>query len=75
MRAARVLRFGLPSVIAIDDMHRQEPRAGQLLVRLKAAGVRKVKLQPLPLVPGSELSGVVEALGAGVTGFNLGDEL
>src|ERR1700733_10269840 len=84
MRAARVLRFGPPSVITIDDMHRQEPRAGQLLVRLKAAGVGnwdaliregKVKLQPLPLVLGSELSGVVEVIGAGVTGFNLGDEV
>jgi NADPH:quinone reductase-like Zn-dependent oxidoreductase len=84
MRAARVLRFGPPSVITIDDVHRQEPGAGQLLVRLKAAGVGnwdaliregKVKLQPLPLVLGSELSGVVEALGPGVTGFNLGDEV
>jgi NADPH:quinone reductase-like Zn-dependent oxidoreductase len=84
MRAARVVRFGPPSVITIDDVRRQEPRAGQLLVRLKAAGVGNwdaliregtVKLQSLPLVLGSELSGVVEALGAGVTGFNLGDEV
>ena len=35
----------------------------------------KVKLQPLPLILGSELSGVIEALGAGVTGFRLGDEV
>ena len=84
MRAARVLRFGPPSVITIDDVPRPEPRAGQLLVRLKAAGVGnwdvliregKVKLQPLPLILGSELSGVIEALGAGVTGFRLGDEV
>jgi NADPH:quinone reductase-like Zn-dependent oxidoreductase len=70
-------------VITIDDVRRPEPRAGQLLVRLKAgvgnwdALIRegKVKLEPLPRILGSELSGVIEALGAGVTGFRLGDEV
>jgi NADPH:quinone reductase-like Zn-dependent oxidoreductase len=84
MRAARVLHFGPPSVITVDEVPRPEPRAGQLLVRLKAAGVGnwdvliregKVELQPLPLVLGSELSGVVEALGGGVVGFKPGDEV
>ena len=85
MRAARVVRFGPPSVITIDDVRRQEPRAGQLLVRLKAAGVGNwdaliregtVKLQSACHSSWvRELSGVVEALGAGVTGFNLGDEV
>lgn len=84
MRAARVLAFGPPSVIRIDDVPRPEPGAGQLLVRLKAAGVGnwdsliregKVDLQSLPLILGAELSGVVEAIGAGVTEFKLGDEV
>ena len=39
MKAARVLRFGPPNVIMIDDLPRPEPGAGQLLVRVKAAGV------------------------------------
>jgi NADPH:quinone reductase-like Zn-dependent oxidoreductase len=61
-----------------------EPGAGQLLVRVKAAGVGnwdaviqegKVELQPLPLILGSEPSGIVEAMGAEVSGFNLGDEV
>ena len=39
MKAARVLRFGPPSVIEIDDLPRPEPAAGQLLVHVKAAGV------------------------------------
>jgi NADPH:quinone reductase-like Zn-dependent oxidoreductase len=84
MKAARVLRYGPPSVIRIDDVRPPEPGPGQLLVRLKAAGVGnwdvliregKVVLQPLPLIMGAELSGVVEALGAGVAGFKLGDEV
>ena len=39
MKAARVLRFGPPNVIINDDLPRPEPAAGQLLVRVKAAGV------------------------------------
>src|ERR1043166_3147394 len=84
MKAARVLRFGPPGVIVNDDLPRPEPAAGQLLVRVKAAGVGnwdaliregKVELQPLPLILGSELSGIVEAMGAEVSGFKLGDEV
>jgi NADPH:quinone reductase-like Zn-dependent oxidoreductase len=84
MRAARVLRFGPPSVITNDDLPLPEPSPGQLLVRVKAAGVGnwdaliregKVQLQPLPLVLGSELSGIVEGIGAEVSGFKLGDEV
>src|SRR5215475_4869364 len=84
MKAARVLRFGPPNVITNDDVPQPEPGAGQLLVRVKAAGVGnwdaliregKVQLQPLPLTLGSELSGIVEAVGAEVAGFSLGDEV
>ena len=39
MKAARVLQFGPPNVIITDDLPRPEPGAGQLLVRVKAAGV------------------------------------
>ena len=84
MKAARVLQFGPPNVIMTDDLPRPEPGAGQLVVRVKAAGVGnwdaliregKVELQPLPLILGSELSGIVEATGAGVSGFKAGDEV
>src|SRR5258708_25491063 len=90
MKAARVLRFGPPNVITNDDLPRPEPTTGQLLVRVKAAGVGnwdaliregkiefqpKIELQPLPLILGSELSGIVEAIGAQVSGFRLGDEV
>jgi NADPH:quinone reductase-like Zn-dependent oxidoreductase len=55
-----------------------------LLVRVKAAGVGhwdaliregKAKDEPLPLILGSELSGIVEAIGAGASGFKAGDEV
>src|SRR4030095_776817 len=82
MKAARVLRFGPPNVITHEDMPQPQPAAGQLLVRVKAAGVGhwdaliregKVALQPLPLILGAELSGIVEAIGAEVAVFKVGD--
>jgi len=84
MRAARILRFGPPNVITNDELRQSEPAAGQLLVWVKAAGVGnwdaliregKVQLQPLPLILGSELSGIVEGIGAEVSGFNIGDDV
>ena len=83
MKAARILQFGPPSVITNDNLPRLEPAAGQLLVRVKAAGVGnwdaliregKVELQPLPLTLGSELSGIVEAIGAEVQDSSLATE-
>jgi NADPH:quinone reductase-like Zn-dependent oxidoreductase len=84
MKAARILRFGPPSVITTDDLPQPEPAAGQLLVRVKAAGaghwdalIREgtVRLQPLPLILGSELSGIVEGIGPEASGFKIGDEV
>ena len=71
-------------MITNEDVPKPEPGAGQLLVRVKAAGVGhwdaliregKVQLQPLPLTLGSELSGIIEGIGADVSGFELGDEV
>jgi NADPH:quinone reductase-like Zn-dependent oxidoreductase len=84
MKAARVLQFGPPSVIINVDLPRPEPAAGQLLVHVKAAGVgnwdalvREGKLpnEHLPLTLGYELAGIVEAIGAEVSGFKVGDEV
>jgi NADPH:quinone reductase-like Zn-dependent oxidoreductase len=84
MKAARVLQFGPPAVITNDEAPQPKAGAGQLLVRVKAAGVGnwdaliregKVELQPLPIILGSELSGIVEAIGSGVSGFKIGNEV
>ena len=84
MKAGRILRYGPPSVITEVDLPQPKPGPGQLLVRVKAAGVGnwdalirrgEVQLQPLPLTLGSELAGTVEGIGADVSGFTVGDEV
>jgi NADPH:quinone reductase-like Zn-dependent oxidoreductase len=85
VKAACVLQFGPASVITIDDLPRPTPAAGQLLVRVRAAGVgpwdalvregKSALKQPLPLILGSELSGIVESVGENVTALKPGDEV
>jgi len=85
MKAARIHRFGGPEVIVMDDLPRPVPRARELLVHVAAAGVGpwdaliregKSKLSPPPpLTLGSDLSGVVEAVGLDVAEFKKGDEV
>jgi NADPH:quinone reductase-like Zn-dependent oxidoreductase len=85
MKAARIHRFGPPDVILVEDVPRPNPATGEVLVRIIAAGVApwdaiiregqsKVSPPP-PLTLGSDLSGVVEAVGADVTQFKIGDEV
>jgi NADPH:quinone reductase-like Zn-dependent oxidoreductase len=85
MKAAGILEFGPPGVIVNSDLPKPEPGDGQLLVRVRAAGVgpwdaliREGKSgidQKPPLTLGSDLSGIVESVGPGVTGFIAGDEV
>jgi NADPH:quinone reductase-like Zn-dependent oxidoreductase len=79
MKAARIHRFGPPDVIEVEDIPRPSPAPGEVLVRVAAAGVGpwdalirggKSKVSPPPpLTLGSDLSGVVEAVGSGVGQF------
>ncbi|HTI41421.1 MAG TPA: NADP-dependent oxidoreductase [Vicinamibacterales bacterium] len=85
MKAARIHRFGPPDVIIVEDIPRPSPAAREVLVRVAAAGVGpwdaliregKSKVSPPPpLTLGSDLSGVVEAIGSGVNQFKTGDEI
>ena len=85
MKAARIHQFGPPDVIVVEDVPRPIPANGEVLVRVAAAGVApwdaliregKSKVSPKPpLTLGSDLCGVVEAVGTGVTAFKSGDEV
>jgi NADPH:quinone reductase-like Zn-dependent oxidoreductase len=83
MKAARIHQFGPPRVIVIDELPRPKAGRGEVLVRVKAAGVgpwdaliregKSVVRPPLPLILGSDLAGVIEEIGTGVEGFEKGD--
>ena len=85
MKACRIHAFGPPEFITVEDVHRPSPREGEMLVRVEAAGAgpwdawiragRSALPQPLPLTLGSDLSGLVVAVGPGVMDFAVGDEV
>jgi enoyl reductase len=83
MRAAVFDRFGPPDVLRVAELPDPEPRPGQVRVRVRAAGVqpfdvavRRGWMAPVPIVfpqtIGQEYSGVVDRLGAGVQGIEVG---
>jgi NADPH:quinone reductase-like Zn-dependent oxidoreductase len=85
MKAARIHRYGGPEVVVVEEIPRPAPAAGELLIRVAASGVGpwdaliregKSNLSPAPpLTLGSDLSGVVEETGPGVSAFKTGDEI
>ena len=85
MKAARIHRFGPPDVIEVENIPVPRPAPGEVLVRVAGSGVApwdaliregKSKVSPAPpLTLGSDLSGVVEAVGADVSGLKSGDEV
>ncbi len=83
MRVIEIREPGGPEVLEVATRNAPEPREGELLVRVKAAGVNRPDcLQrmggyaPPPGasdVPGLEIAGEVAALGPGAEGFRIGD--
>ena len=81
-RAVMLTGKGGPEALQVVELPVEPPGPGQLRVRVRAAGVGSTDLVVLagkyryapkiPLVPGYEAAGVVEAVGAGVTGFEVG---
>ena len=87
MKAVRLHGYGGPEMLRYEDCPRPEPAAGEVLVRVHAAGVNPVDWKvragyakgflnyALPIVIGWDFSGVVESVGAGVTQWKPGDEV
>ena len=80
MKAIRITEHGGPEVMRLEELPTPAPQAGQVLVRIEAAGVNYVDTYqrsgqyrvPLPYVMGLEGAGVVEAIGEGVSGIRVG---
>jgi NADPH2:quinone reductase len=83
MRAIRVHTTGGPDVLQFEDVELAAPGPGQATVKHHAIGVNYLDTYyrsglyplPLPLIPGSEGSGEITAVGPGVEGFKVGDRV
>jgi NADPH:quinone reductase-like Zn-dependent oxidoreductase len=87
MKAVRVHNFGGPEVLRFEDAPRPTPGSGEVLIKVHAASVNAIDWKaragylkdyiplPLPFIPGWDVSGVIEAVGSGVTKFKKGDEV
>ncbi|MGZ3676894.1 MAG: NADP-dependent oxidoreductase [Ktedonobacterales bacterium] len=84
MRAIVIETFGDPDVLQPREIALPEPGPGQVRVAIYAAGTNPVETGnrrrarfgiQLPAILGCDASGVVDALGPGVTAFALGDEV
>src|SRR4051794_39895378 len=83
MRAFAIDAFGEPG--SVREVPREEPQAGQVRVRVISAGLNPVDWKTglgylkdwfehrFPLILGQDVSGVVEAVGPGVSDFAIGD--
>ena len=85
MKAVLCKAFGPPESLVVEDVPSPTPGPGEAVIAVKAASVNfpdvliienKYQLKPpLPFSPGSELAGIVKAVGDGVTEFTPGDRV
>ena len=85
MKAVLCKQYGPPETLVVEDVPSPEPGPGEVVVSMHAASVNfpdvliiqnKYQVKPpLPFSPGSELAGVVKAVGDGVTRVKPGDRV
>ncbi len=87
MLVARLHDYAGPEGLVLEQVPRPKPAVGQVLIRVKAAGVNPAdwkigggafkQYAPLqfPWTPGLEVAGVIEAVGPDVSGFRKGQEV
>lgn len=91
MKAIRLHEHGGPEVLRYEEVPIPEPKAGEVLVRVHAVGVNPPdwyvregmpnvppEMRPklnLPVIPGTDVSGVVAGVAADVEGFSVGDDV
>jgi len=87
IKAIGITRFGAPEVLQVMNVDIVHPGSGEVRVKVKAAGVQPVDAAvrqgfSLPgttvtigTIPGNEFAGVIDQVGAGVSQFQVGDEV
>jgi len=84
MKAIRIHKPGGPEVLKYEDAPRPKPGVAEILIRVQAASVNPADWQMVsrnpsnrqyPWIAGYDVSGIVTALGEGVSGYEVGDEV
>ena len=86
MKAVRIHSFGSPDVMQVDEIEAPRPKRGEVLIRVCASSVNPVDFKTrsgefkmpgahMPITLGRDVSGVVEAVGPGVSGIEVGDQV
>src|SRR5664280_1304185 len=83
MMALQYAEYGPPEVLRVVDVEEPHAVAGQIRVAVKAVGVNPVDWKvrkglmkgALPAIPGSDVAGVVDEVGADVAGVSAGEEV
>jgi NADPH:quinone reductase len=85
MLASVCSQFGAPDTLVVEEVAAPEPAAGEVLVKIAAAGVNYADLlmvagryqvkPPFPFIPGLEFSGTIAAMGTGVLNWRVGDRV
>jgi NADPH2:quinone reductase len=85
MKAIQCVEWGTPERLVLAEVAMPEPGAGEVRVRVEAAGVnfpdalivqKKYQVQPpLPFIPGTEVAGTVDAVGSNVKHLKVGERV
>jgi NADPH:quinone reductase len=84
MKAIRIHQFGDPDVLKLEDLPDPTPAANQVLIKVHAIGVNPVETyiragkygpRQFPFTPGTDVGGVIQSVGPGVSGFKTGDRV
>lgn len=85
MKAVLCKAYGAPSSLVLEDVPAKQPGKKEILLEIKACSVNfpdtliiqgKYQFKPeLPFSPGSDVAGIVKAVGEGVTQYKVGDEI
>jgi NADPH2:quinone reductase len=85
MKLIQIQKPGPPGVMQLLDVPAPEPKPGEVLIKAHAIGVGMPDcliragtyswMPPLPATPGTELAGVIEKVGAGVTSRRIGQRV
>ena len=85
MKAVVMTKFGDADVLEVREAETPKPKAGELLIRIEAAGLNRLDHYireggvnpdlPFPFILGSDAVGTIAELGEGVSGFEIGDRV